>query len=91
MKHPYTHNQIVKIIDQGYEKREEVDQWCLTRGLCNWAGRAGVPYHVIDAWLQSYDGKTNNDRFYWPCTKRGFNQRMMFLAFTLTWLEDKRK
>jgi hypothetical protein len=70
------------------------------RGLCSafatpLAGREGKvtlsSYHEIPALLTRL-GMPNSKRyngFYWPRNETGYNQRLMFLAFLLAWLEDK--
>lgn len=98
------HNAIVRAINRMYagqmrraeqrQRHEWRDNWSYCDGLC-YAFRGslkGNSYEVLPSLLIEL-GADEDDRgvYFWPQTRAGFEQRMMFLAFLLTWDEEKKR
>lgn len=92
----FTRDNILDLIDEG-EQRVAPDSWGRVprtksdwiynvRGLCAWESRA-LASHRIHYVLEALGGEEDNSCFYWSRDRRGFNQRMMMLAFMLEWLK----
>lgn len=45
-------------------------------------------YFEVPKFLRSLGGRARNIDWYWPDSKKGCDQRLVFLAFMLVWYDD---
>ena len=84
-----TRNQVIRAVNYAADpQRSEMLGMCCWFDVSNKVAKWRSFYNIIPTFLLSIGGRANSE-YFWTRDEEGREQRLLMLAFMLTWMEDE--